>query len=129
MKKLILFTALFFILAVNVGQCFAVDYVEILSRKFEGREWSMSNNDPATLIIHDGGAAITKAELDALWPEVEAEIVADATERTKFRDAIEGRELQAIDIIIEALSVNRNKLTLTPRVTKMLDKWEAVNAP
>ncbi len=127
-RKLIgLLTVIFLILA--VGLAHAVDYAQILSRKFEGREWSMSNNDPATLIIHDGGAMITKAEMDALWTTVEAEIQAEQTERTKFREAIEGRELKAIDIIIEALSVNRNKLTLTPRVTKMLDKWEAVNAP
>lgn len=47
------------------------DYVLVLTSEFPGRQWSLSGNDPATLVFHDDGPVISGDELDALWPKVE----------------------------------------------------------
>ena len=46
------------------------DYAFVLTREYPGREWSLSGNDPATLVFHDDGPVISGDELDALWPSV-----------------------------------------------------------
>jgi hypothetical protein len=46
------------------------DYATILSAEYPTREWSINNNDYATLTMLDGGSKPTKAALDAKWPKV-----------------------------------------------------------
>lgn len=52
-----------------------MDYAEILIRKFPGQEWVLRGEQLEWL---SDTPKPTKAELDALWPEVEAKIAAEA---------------------------------------------------
>jgi hypothetical protein len=47
------------------------DYVAVLSAEYPGREWSITDNDYDTLVIHDDGPKPTKKTLDDAWPQVQ----------------------------------------------------------
>jgi len=47
-----------------------IDYVAVLEDVYPGTEWSLLDNDPATLAWFSDGDAPTQAELDAAWPAV-----------------------------------------------------------
>jgi hypothetical protein len=47
------------------------DYIAVLRANYPGAQWTLSGNDYATLIWHDGTPKPTQAELDAAWPAVE----------------------------------------------------------
>lgn len=65
------------------------DYTAILSRMFPGAEWSLNGSTYAGLRWLDGSATPTRAELDALWPEVAAAL---AKERAAQEAAAEAAE-------------------------------------
>ena len=65
------------------------DYTAILSRMFPGAEWSLNGSTYAGLRWLDGSAKPTRAELDALWPEVAAAL---AKERAAQEAAAEAAE-------------------------------------
>ena len=54
------------------------DYALVLSREFPGREWSLSGNDYASLIMHDDGPKPTKKTLDDKFPQVQQDVKWDA---------------------------------------------------
>lgn len=54
-----------------------MDITIILSRKFQGSEWTITGNDYANLEWLSGGKKPTKAELEKLWSVVQAEIEAE----------------------------------------------------
>jgi hypothetical protein len=47
------------------------DYVAVLLSIRKGSEWSLGNNDYATLVWHSEGEPPTQAECDEAWPQVE----------------------------------------------------------
>jgi len=59
-----------------------IDYATILTRRHQGREWSLNANDYDQLTMVDGGSKPSKASLDAAWPDVQAEIAAEAAAAT-----------------------------------------------
>jgi hypothetical protein len=66
-----------------------MDIALILSRRFEGSEWTLDGDDYAGLTWLSDSPKPTKATLEKLWPEVVAEIEAE-------REAKEARRLSAI---------------------------------
>ena len=55
-----------------------MDYAQILTRKYADSEWTLNGDSYSGLTWLSDTTKPTKAELDALWPEVEAEIAAEA---------------------------------------------------
>ena len=53
------------------------DYAAILSRKYKDAEWTLNGDDYAGLTWVSDSKKPTKAELDGLWAEVQAEIQAE----------------------------------------------------
>ena len=105
-------------------------YSQILSRRFSGRQWSLSSNDLATLIIHDGGANITQAELDPLWPSVEAEIIAEKDELSKAKEVMSGlSQWVVMEILLEVVgkAIKQGKIGSTPRADILIAKWDEIN--
>ena len=47
------------------------DYAAVLTAEYPGRQWSLNNNDYATLVMLDDGPKPTKATLDSKWPKVD----------------------------------------------------------
>jgi hypothetical protein len=48
-----------------------IDYTAVLNAKYPGTQWSLNNNDYATLEWYSNSAKPTQAELDAAWPQVD----------------------------------------------------------
>jgi hypothetical protein len=46
------------------------DYAAVLTAKYSGQQWSLNDNDYATLNWISNTPKPTQAELDALWPQV-----------------------------------------------------------
>ena len=46
------------------------DYAAVLTKNYVGAQWSIGNNDYATLEWYDSTTKPTQAELDAQWPAV-----------------------------------------------------------
>jgi len=59
------------------------DYGLILSRRFEGAEWTLSGDDYAGLTWLSDTPKPTKATLEKLWPEVEYEVAYERVEQTR----------------------------------------------
>jgi len=74
-----------------------IDYAAILSRKHAGREWKLEGDDYAGLTMLDGGDKPTKQSLDAAWPEVEAQILAEI-ESTKAAKTSVAQKLAALGL-------------------------------
>ena len=62
-----------------------MDIPAILSRKFEGAEWTLNGNDYTGLTWLSEGDAPTEAQLKKLWPTVQAEIAAEAQAKEDAR--------------------------------------------
>jgi hypothetical protein len=75
------------------------DYAAILARRFPGAQWSLNGNDPdGGLVWLDGGPKPTRAELDALWASVGAELAEEEVARAAaeaLRAAERAAELEA----------------------------------
>jgi hypothetical protein len=61
------------------------DYAAVLSRRHAGRKWSLNGEDYVGLQMLDDGNKPTKKELDDAWPQVQAEIAADAAAKVAAR--------------------------------------------
>jgi hypothetical protein len=88
-------------------------YIEVLRRRYPGRQFTIYANDPRNLVAEDGGPLPTKEELDALIPEVDAEIDAEqrqARQQERFLAANQDALLLALEIVVEALADVRGKL-------------------
>jgi hypothetical protein len=60
-----------------------MDISAILSRRFEGSEWTLNGDDYAGLTWLSEGAPPTEAELEALWPEVQYEVAYAQVEQAR----------------------------------------------
>jgi hypothetical protein len=61
------------------------DYAAVLTRRHAGRQWVLNGDDYAGLEMLDGGSKPAQKELDDAWPEVQAEIAADAAAKVATR--------------------------------------------
>jgi hypothetical protein len=69
------------------------DYAAVLTANYPGKEWSLNNNDYATLEWLSTGTAPTQAELDAAWPQVDYNnqvLVVEATRRIQYEAQSDG---------------------------------------
>ncbi len=68
-----------------------IDYSAILSRRFPDAQWHMNADDYDQLVWLSDTPKPTREELDALWPEVEAEIRAEAQAKVDARVSALGK--------------------------------------
>ena len=59
------------------------DYSLILTKRYAGKQWSLSSDDYEGLTWLDSSKKPSKAELDALWSEVQAEVQREIVERQR----------------------------------------------
>lgn len=69
------------------------DYAAVLTANYAGKQWSLNNNDYATLEWLSSGTPPTQAELDAAWPQVDynnqvAQV--ETTRRTQYEAQSDG---------------------------------------
>lgn len=60
-----------------------MDIPAILSRKFEGSEWTLSGDDYAGLTWLSEGEPPTEAQLKKLWPTVQYEVAYEQVEQAR----------------------------------------------
>jgi hypothetical protein len=65
-----------------------IDYVKILQRRYQGKQWWIQENDYATLDWLDDSPKPSKATLDGLWAEVQQEIADSAEAKQVAREAL-----------------------------------------
>ena len=65
-----------------------MDYTEILSRRYKGKQWHLVGNDYDGLTWLDESTKPTKTKLDSLWAEVETEIANEAAAKVIARQAV-----------------------------------------
>ncbi|CAB4149471.1 hypothetical protein UFOVP557_1 [uncultured Caudovirales phage] len=69
------------------------NYEKVLEINYADKEWSISNNDYATLVWISDGTPPTQAELDAQWPQVEynSQVASiETTRRTQYEAQSDG---------------------------------------
>jgi len=91
----------------------APDYAAILTRRFLGAQWSLNGSSYAGLTWLDGTPQPSRAQLDALWPEVAQELAAERAERA----ATEARRVATRAAELEARRTD-------PAVTSVLDSFD-----
>jgi len=97
------------------------DYGEILRRHHPGREYSTSPpTDYDSIVFHDEGVVPTKAELDALWPQVEIDMGVDEAERMRYKNLMRSEKFgkdALTDILVDVLTraIDEGKINSTPR--------------
>ena len=60
-----------------------MDIPSILSRKFEGAEWTLNGDDYAGLTWLSESKQPTEKELEALWPQVQYEVAYEQIEQAR----------------------------------------------
>ena len=65
-----------------------IDYVKILQRRYEGKQWWIQENNYATLDWLDESPKPSKATLDGLWSEVQTEIANETSAKQAARQAV-----------------------------------------
>jgi len=64
------------------------DYAAVLSRRYAGKEWTLNGDDYTGLTWLSDGTKPTQAALDALWPEVQAEMLAEPAAKAAAKVAL-----------------------------------------
>jgi len=64
------------------------DYAAILTRRYIGKEWTLNGDDYTGLIWLSDGTKPTQAALDALWPEVQSEMLAEPAAKAAAKAAL-----------------------------------------
>jgi hypothetical protein len=81
-----------------------MNIAQILTRKFEGFEWTLNGDDYAGLTWLSEGEPPTEAQLTKLWPTVQSEIAAEAQAKEDARlSAI--AKLQALGLTVDEVQV------------------------
>jgi len=80
-----------------------MDIAAILSRKFDA-EWTLNGDDYTGLTWLSDSPKPTKKELEALWPEVQAEIAAEAQAKLDAKASAIAK-LQDLGLTVEEVSV------------------------
>ena len=77
-----------------------VDYANVLARRYAGKEWTLVGDDYSGLQWNDNSPKPTKAELEKLWPTVQAEIAANAQAEIDARESAIGK-LRALGLTVD----------------------------
>ena len=77
-----------------------MDIATILTKRFAGSEWVLDGDDYAGLTWLSKTAKPTKKSLEALWPEVQAEIVAEAQARVDAKASAIAK-LEALGLTVD----------------------------
>ena len=81
-----------------------MDYAQILTRKYPGQEWTLDGDDYSGLTWLSDTPKPRKSTLENLWPEVEAEIAAEAQANVDAKvSAIE--KLEALGLTLDEVKV------------------------
>lgn len=81
-----------------------MDYAAILTRKYPGNEWTLDGDNYTGLTWLSDTPKPTKKALEALWPDVQAEIVAEAQAKLDAKASAVAK-LQALGLTVEEVSV------------------------
>lgn len=81
-----------------------MDYTQILSRKYPSSEWTLNGDKYAGLTWLSESPKPSKEDLDSLWPEVEAEIAAEAQARVDAKASAVAK-LQALGLTVDEVKV------------------------
>lgn len=81
-----------------------MDYAQILTRKYAGSEWTLNGDDYSGLTWLSDTKKPSKATLDGLWPEVEAEIAAEAQARINAKASAVAK-LEALGLTLDEVKV------------------------
>lgn len=66
----------------------SIDYAKILTTKYAGAEWTLDGDNYSGLTWLSDTAKPSQKTLDALWPEVQAEIQADKENKATQKQAL-----------------------------------------
>ena len=70
-----------------------INYAAILTANYPDSQWTLDNNDYATLVWLSAGTQPTQAELDAQWPTVDYNnqvLAVETTRRTQYEAQSDG---------------------------------------
>jgi hypothetical protein len=81
-----------------------MDIAMILTRKYPGKEWTLDGDDYTGLTWLSDTPKPTKKALEALWPDVQAEIAAEAQAKVDARSSAVAK-LQSLGLTVEEVSV------------------------
>lgn len=80
-----------------------IDYATILAHNYPTAQWSISDNDYDTLVMHDDTPKPPQAELDAAWPAIQqAQADAVAAREAARQSAI--NKLAALGLTVDEIS-------------------------
>jgi len=77
-----------------------MDIANILTRKFPGSEWTLNGDSYSGLTWLSDSKKPTKSELEALWPEVQAEIASESQAKEEARASAISK-LEALGLTID----------------------------
>ena len=77
-----------------------MDIATILSRRYAGSEWTLDGDGYTGLIWLSDTTKPTKKSLEALWPDVQAEIVAEAQARVDAKASAIAK-LEALGLTVD----------------------------
>jgi len=81
-----------------------MDIAMVLTRKYPGALWNLIDDDYANLEWLSDSPKPTKKSLEALWPDVQAEIAAEAQAKIDAKASAVAK-LQALGLTVEEVSV------------------------
>ena len=81
-----------------------MDIITVLTRKFEGAEWLLSGDTYEGLEWLSDSPKPTEEALEALWPDVQAEIAAEAQAKIDAKASAVAK-LQALGLTVEEVQV------------------------
>ena len=81
-----------------------MDIVTILTKRYSGSEWTLDGDNYTGLTWLSDTPKPTKKALEALWPEVQAEIAAEAQAKVDAKASAVAK-LQALGLTVEEVSV------------------------
>jgi hypothetical protein len=81
-----------------------MDIATILSRKYAGSEWTLNGDAYEGLDWLSDTTKPTKSALEKLWPEVQAEIAAEAQAKLDAKASAVAK-LEALGLTVEEVSV------------------------
>jgi len=64
------------------------DYAAVLTRRYEGKEWTLNGDEYAGLTWLSDSSKPSKATLDGLWSEVQTEIADETSSQQAARQAV-----------------------------------------
>jgi hypothetical protein len=81
-----------------------MDYTQILTRKYPGNEWTLNGDNYSGLTWLSDTPKPTKKALEAHWPDVQAEIAAEAQAKIDAKASAVAK-LQSLGLTVEEVSV------------------------